>query len=314
MISETKYFERVGKTFICMLGLFLMGSQAGFTQSQEDAYRIDEFKVTGTASLEVQTSGGSIQVYGSAKDEVIVEMYVRRRGDYVEKGKADLDEYEISITQDGNTIKAIADRRSSKGWNRDNYSISFVVYAPNETRSRLKTSGGSVTAKNMRGSQELRTSGGSLTAEGIVGEMVLKTSGGSITVKDSEGKLNGNTSGGSVRITSLAGDMEVSTSGGSIRLQDIQGSIKARTSGGSITAEVPAPSGEIDLRTSGGSISIVVPEGEGYDLDLEGNRVYVELVNFTGEAESDEVIGTLNGGGIAVHAKTSGGNVRFKYM
>lgn len=314
MTSATKYLERLGKAMFCSLSLLLVGSQALTAQPQDEAYRVDEFSVSGAVSLEVQTSGGSIQVYGSNENRVLVEMYVRKRGEYFTADETNLDEYDISITQDGNMIKAVADRRTKAGWNRDNYSISFVVYAPNDTRSRLKTSGGSLTAKNLKGTQELRTSGGSITTEAIRGDMVLKTSGGSISVKDSEGTLSGRTSGGAISIASLAGDLDVHTSGGSIQLNDIRGSINARTSGGSINAEVPAPTGEIDLKTSGGSITITVPEGEGYDLDLDGNRVYVELINFTGQADSDDVNGSINGGGVAIHAKTSGGNVRLKYL
>lgn len=314
MTSARKYVERLSRSLLWALSLLLVGSLTTYAQSQEDAYRVDEFKVSGATSLEVQTSGGSIQVYGSNENKVLVEMYVKRRGNYIEKGNADLDDYDISITQEGNTIKATAARRTKIKWNRNNYSVSFVVYTPNETRSRLKTSGGSLSAKNMTGTQELHTSGGSITAEGINGEMILNTSGGSISINDSEGAVNARTSGGSIVVASLSGDLDAHTSGGSIRLEDIEGRVKAKTSGGSIIAEIKAPSDEIDLRTSGGSISIKVPDGQGYDLDLDGTRVYVDLVNFTGEADKDEVNGTINGGGIMVRAKTSGGNVRFQYL
>jgi DUF4097 and DUF4098 domain-containing protein YvlB len=166
----------------------------------------------------------------------------------------------------------------------------------------------------MDGSQELKTSGGSITTEGIKGEMVLKTSGGSINMKEIQGNVEANTSGGTIRAETVVGNLDAKTSGGSIRLSGMQGNIEAKTSGGSINAEVITPSDFIDLKTSGGSITITVPEENGYDIDLDGNRVYAKLKNFSGESEKDEIRGTLNGGGTKIEAKTSGGSVRLEYL
>jgi DUF4097 and DUF4098 domain-containing protein YvlB len=94
----------------------------------------------------------------------------------------------------------------------------------------------------------------------------------------------------------------------------MQGNIDARTSGGSITAEVLEPSDYIELKTSGGSITVTVPEDNGYNLDLDGNRVYVKLNNFSGAAEKDEIKGKMNGGGTLIEARTSGGSVRVEYL
>lgn len=302
------------KNGLVAAGMVLVLSGLGQAQSDEDVYRTENFSVSGAVSLEVQTSGGSIQVIGSNQDEVSVEMYVRRRGNYVEAGEADLSDYDIEISQNGNVVKAIADH-NSRGWNwNDNYSISFIVYAPQETRTRLKTSGGSLTARNLTGSQELKTSGGSITTEGIQGEMILKTSGGSIGMSDIQGDVEAKTSGGTIRAEDLVGNLDAKTSGGSIRLSGTEGRVEAKTSGGSINAEVLSPSELIDLKTSGGSITISVPRENGYDLDLDGNRVYGSLENFSGEMEKDEIRGTLNGGGVKIKAKTSGGSVRLEYL
>ncbi len=296
-------------------GLFLASIQPVFAQSSDEVYRVEEFGVSGQVSLEVRTSGGSISVVGSNEDEVVVEMYVRKRGDYVEAGEADLDDYEIEIAQDGNKVRAIVERKSDGwNWNNNGYSISFVVYTPEETRTRLKTSGGSLTVRNLSGSQELKTSGGSITTEGIRGEMVLKTSGGSINMREVQGDVEANTSGGTIRAETLVGNLDAKTSGGSIRLAGIEGNVDARTSGGSINAEILAPSDYVELKTSGGSITIRVPQENGYNLDLDGNRVYVDLNNFSGQAEKDEINGTMNGGGTLIEAKTSGGSVRLEYL
>lgn len=313
MSSVSKDLGKKTLTAVLTLLMVILG-QISFAQSSEDAFRSEKFKVTDRVSLEVRTSGGSISVYGSENEQVVVEMFVRKNGELIEAGSVELENYSIEIFQDGNTVKAIANRKN-KNWNwKNDYSVSFVVYAPRDTRSRLKTSGGSLSVENLTGSQELKTSGGSINAEGIRGEMSLDTSGGHIRVKDAQGDLVARTSGGTIEVEALVGDLDAKTSGGSLQLSGIEGNVDAKTSGGSIRAEVLSPADHIELKTSGGSISISVPEGNGYDIDLDGNSVNAKLANFTGEAEKDEVRGTLNGGGTKIKAKTSGGSVSLNYL
>lgn len=293
------------------LALLALVAAPAAAQQSEDAYRVEKFNINGPVSLEVGTSGGSIKVVGSDSREVTVEMYVRRRGNYIKPGRADLSSYEIEILQDGNVVTAIA-RKESINWDRD-YTISFVVYAPTETRTRLRTSGGSVTALNLNGTQELRTSGGRITVEGINGDMVLRTSGGRISINDVRGDVEARTSGGAIRAESIIGAASLRTSGGSIQARGISGNLEARTSGGSITAELLSPDEFVDLRTSGGSINIKIPRKMGYELDLKGNRVNVELNNFSGRTERDRITGTIDGGGTKVSARTSGGSVNLDF-
>ncbi|MEX0720495.1 MAG: hypothetical protein WD059_07490 [Balneolaceae bacterium] len=316
MSTENRYKWSVALTTFIFFVLLLAAVKTGYAQSKDEAYTVENFNTSGDVNLEVQTSGGSIKVIGSSNGEVSVEMYVRHRGKYIAPGEAKLDDYEIDISQSGNTIKAISKRESRGGWiwNRDGYSISFIVYTPNETRTRLKTSGGSLTAKNLTGSQELRTSGGSITTEGIVGKQLLKTSGGSINITDTQGEVEANTSGGRIIAKSVVGGMDARTSGGSITLEGMEGNVSAKTSGGSIRAEILSPHDFIELRTSGGSIGITVPKENGYTLDLDGSRVRTELINFNGESERDEIRGKMNGGGTVVRAKTSGGSVTMNYL
>lgn len=314
MSEDKRFIWSLTVSWLFVGALLLLAVQTGLAQSSNDAYRTEEFKVSGNVNLEVQTAGGSIKAIGSNDDNVRVEMFVRKRGRYIEQGKADLSDYEIEISQSGNMIKAVAERKGNNWMNRNSYSISFIVYTPNDTRTRLRTSGGSVSATNLTGSQELRTSGGSVSVEGINGEMVLRTSGGSISITDAQGDVEANTSGGTIRVKYLTGNLDARTSGGSINLEQVAGNVDARTSGGSINAEVVSPAEKIELRTSGGSINIKVPKENGYDLDLDANRVYAELINFNGRAEKDRIVGNFNGGGTRIEAKTSGGSVRIEYL
>ncbi len=285
------------------------------TQDREP-YLTKSFSVNLPAEINVETSGGSITVRGSSGKEVEVKMYVKKNGtswfgsdDDVEE---DLEDYDIKISKDGNTVYAIAERRSSS-WLNNSLSISFVLEVPNETSTTLKTSGGSINLTSLEGNQEVHTSGGSLNFDDIIGYTKASTSGGSINLKNFQGVINGRTSGGSIRAQNSGGELDLHTSGGSIVLEDVQGSIEARTSGGSIKAFVLGIDDFLTLKTSGGSVNAVIPENIGVDLDLSGNRVNTELNNFTGSAEKNSVKGSMNGGGPAVTLKTSGGSVNLDY-
>ena len=244
-------------------------------------------------------------------------MIVRRGNRTLSPSDFDLDDFEIDISQDGNTVTASAERKNSGigGWfsSGNNVSISFVVQGPTGSFMNGRTSGGSVTAKNFTNDVSLRTSGGSVTAESIRGNTDLRTSGGSITLSDVHGTVNGRTSGGSIRVDGLTGPADLRTSGGSIRLENVKGRITARTSGGSIRARLTEFNEDLILRTSGGSITVDMPETDNFEMDLSGNRVNVQLRNFTGSSERDKVEGTIGKGGPILAARTSGGSVTVNY-
>ena len=304
------------KILKCVLAAGLVATIILFANDDSvarQAYSTQEFGVSDNSNIEVRTSGGSIEVFGENTDEVRVEMYVRKRGRLLSQGDTDLDEWDIRIEKQGNTVYAIAEREG-RSWGNNNLSISFKVYAPVKSQTDLRTSGGSLRLQNLQGNQMARTSGGSIDADNIGGDIKLKTSGGSITINDIEGTVEANTSGGRIRAENVTGGIDARTSGGSITLEKVSGNVEAKTSGGSIDAEVLDPEDFIELRTSGGSITVTVPKELGYDIDLGGNRVRADLHNFQGEFDKNDMEGTMNGGGTKLRARTSGGSVNLRYL
>ncbi len=284
---------------------------------QEEPYMTKNFTLDGDARLQVETSGGSIDVAGKEGNQATVEMYVKKNGGWSsslsrEEIEEALEDYDIDISQQGNEVKAIAKRKGS-GWGNNKISISFKVTVPKTTSTDLNTSGGSISLTHVAGEQTVETSGGSLNFDTVVGDTQARTSGGSINVKGYEGNLEAETSGGSIHLSHATGELDVHTSGGSIVMDDINGSVEATTSGGSIKAEVHSLGEYLTLHTSGGSINATIPQGLGLDLDLSGNRVNTQLTNFTGKMEKDHIKGSINGGGIPVKLSTSGGSVNLDY-
>ncbi|SMO36722.1 DUF4097 family beta strand repeat-containing protein [Fodinibius sediminis] len=272
---------------------------AGNSITVDEPYRTETFNATGSDLLDIKTSGGHITVEGSNSNAVRIEMYVQKNGRDLSPDDTDLANWDIDISQSGNTITAHA-RRKKSGWNifgSDNrISISFVIHAPREIET------------------DLATSGGHLEGHGLAGTHTMKTSGGHITLSDIEGRVKARTSGGHISVNSLDGDLDAQTSGGHIHLEDIRGtSVQASTSGGNIEADFLALGSVIDLKTSGGNVNLQLPERSAFDLDLKGNLVNATLDNFSGKAERDEIKGKVNGGGPSVSAKTSGGIVSLSF-
>ena len=154
-----------------------------------DPYLTKTFNLS-SGELFVSTSGGSISVEGGNSSKVKVEMFVKSNKHSDSKIKEILEEdYEIRIEKSGSRIEAVA-KRTGKSWSWNGISISFVVYTPENFACDLNTSGGSLKISGVNGiSHELKTSGGSITAKDMSGNLEARTSGGSITVSDFVGDL-----------------------------------------------------------------------------------------------------------------------------
>jgi len=319
MTSRKTYLTNVAFVFLLLLIILLISSAqaaASGATIQDEPYRVETFDINAAGKLNVNTSGGYITVKGSSSNSVRVEMYVRKNGRNYLPEDTNLDEWEINISESGNTVKAKAKRRDN-GWSlfgRNNFSISFVVYTPREISTDLNTSGGHIKIHGLEGNQQLATSGGHLNMSNLKGTVNARTSGGYIELSDVQGDVEARTSGGYINVENATGKLAVKTSGGQIDLKNVNGSIKARTSGGRISASLTSIDQFVDLRTSGGNVSIGVPANIGLDLDLRGSYVNTQLENFSGKVDRDEVEGKLNGGGPMLSARTSGGTVSLSFQ
>ncbi len=133
------------------------------------------------------------------------------------------------------------------------------------------------------------------------GNIDLNTSGGGISIEDSQGVIDAHTSGGGISVQNIKGEVDVSTSGGGISVKGTTESLRAVTSGGRIKVNIDGLSKNLYLKTSGGGIDATLPSGLGLDLDLDAQRVSVNLPsNFSGHVSKDRVDGQINGGGIPV--------------
>lgn len=286
--------------------------------------------------LVVEVDFGTIDVTGTDAREVTLNASRKISAASDAKEKEYVDAVPITFTAEGNTIYVRARRAKGSNWSWGGHSrneASYTLHVPRNFSVALGTAGGTINVAELIGEVKSDTSGGSLRFTHIRGpvngdtsggniimsdcEGILKvdTSGGKIEVTGGKGSLNADTSGGHIAVRNFAGDTRVSTSGGGLTLENVVGSLNGETSGGSIKAVLASPlPGDVKLTTSAGSIDIRVASNAAFNLDAQTSlgRVNSDLPVTTTSTSRDGLRGTVNGGGKAVHLRTSVGSIHVR--
>jgi hypothetical protein len=295
------------------LSLFLAASHLCLAQFDDTPYVVKNFKLGSDAKVKVETVGGNIEITGQSSNEAKVEMYVRGNNSNDDLSESEikqrLENYDVQINQEGNTVNAIVTQKKSINWNKNGLSISFRLYVPRQVATTLETKGGNIELSGLTGKQEVVTRGGNIDVRKLTGDTRLETAGGNIDIEEFDGKLQVTCSGGNIDLNNAKGEISVKTAGGNITLAGTGGSIEAHTSGGDIRAKITAMEKSLTLSSSGGNITASLPENKGFDVDIRADRVHTNFANFKGSLGKEKVQGTVNGGGIPVRMTTSGGNI-----
>jgi hypothetical protein len=266
------------------------------------------FDVAPDGMLLVRADFGDITVKGTSSDKVNV--LVNMRG-----SKDDLEDYEITATQNGNTIEVRGDTKNEGWWNFnfDDLEVRYVLEVPEKFNLDVSTSGGDVGVNQVSGKIQAETSGGDVVLQRLSGDMLVETSGGDIHATDMEGNFKGTTSGGDIVVNKVSGNIGVETSGGDIRISGVGGMVHAETSGGDIHIALAGDNKGVVAETSGGDIDVMTASTIQANLDAStsGGSVVCSLpITLAGEIDESHVKGTLNGGGELIRVRTSGGDIR----
>lgn len=316
---------------VCTL---LMGP--GPTQAETEEKLEKTFAVAPGGELVVEVDFGSIEITTNASDQVSIQV-VRR----ISRGaKADeetfLQERPVLFSQDGTTVTVRSQAKKNRPWKgKQRMEAQYTISAPARFNARLKTSGGGIDVRDLRGSLKANTSGGELKFARVQGPLSGHTSGGGIAIADCQGaidvhtsggginvhggsgSLEGRTSGGSVAVKGFNGAVTAETSGGDIHLEDVAGKIEGSTSGGSIAAALPTLKGAVKLETSGGGVVVRLPSESAFDLDAatSGGSASSELPLTRQDKKSrSHLKGAVNGGGAPILLRSSGGSVQIKKL
>lgn len=295
---------------LSLLALALASAASAATAEEKNLNRT--FTVAPGGVLTVNADGAEIFVTGSDANTVVVHIEARGPQDELNE----LNELNLSAEPSGDGIKVEALRpkhrgRFGSGWGSWRVETHIDVTVPRSYRVQARTSGGDVRLESVSGPSRLRTSGGSLKAKDVKGALDGNTSGGQVRLESIEGPVNAHTSGGSMFLSDIKGDVEADTSGGDVRLINIDGRIRAGTSGGSVRCELIGPNRGISASTSGGSVWITLPKDVSGTVDAQssGGSIESDFPIATTRWSAHRLNGQINGGGNEIFVRTSGGNI-----
>jgi Toastrack DUF4097 len=262
------------------------------------------FNVQPGQLLSVKTDVGDIIIKTWNNNEVLVKIY----GDRSAKAKM-----EFSFDQTENSIVVIGEKEGGNlfSW-FSRIDLKYEIKVPKSFDLDLKTSGGDLVAKNIKGEFSLKTSGGDIYFKNANGNLNAATSGGDITLGDFNGNSDVSTSGGDIEINSENGNVYAATSGGDIFLNSSNGEVKAKTSGGDIKLNYFGENSGISLITSGGDIDVKLPYDLNADVDIKssgGDLTSNFSKNKMSKISKSKLVGKFNNGGNQLVCKTSGGDI-----
>ncbi len=270
-----------------------------------------KFTVSPGGTLVIDTDAGSVDIAGTAGNEVSISAIVKGR-------ERDVQDFTITADQTSGGVevsgKVGGHRLFHFGTSLD---VKFTIHVPQQYNLQLKTSGGDLTIADVQGTAHGNTSGGDIVIKNLQGPVDMKTSGGTVRAQNLIGTVVLGTSGGDVDIQTVTGEVTTHTSGGNVTVKDVDGKVDASTSGGNMVVEVRSTNKGVRAETSGGNVTVLLAKNAAANIDAStsGGNVVCDLpVTTTGKMDEDELRGTINGGGELVRVRTSGGTIRIKAL
>ncbi len=294
-----------------LFALLMLVSVASFAQDlrKEGRYYVSEikrnFNVSATGTLEMSDLTGDIDITVSLKNEVQILERLRMDVYTEEEAKRALEDRKASYTQSGDRVIVRGEGRRS----RESLESSFQISVPAAFNLDITTSGGNISARQIKGTSRLRTSGGNVTLLEVGGTVRATTSGGNVDVRDSDGDIDVKTSGGNLDLERIKGALVGATSGGNITLRGATKDVRLRTSGGDV--EIIDTEGAVTASTSGGNVRVENVRGRveastsGGDVILRNIKQEVDAATSGGDIDAVGLFG-------AARLRTSGGDVQLR--
>ncbi len=272
--------------------------------SDLDLIKQKDFNVTSGGDFVLETEGGDVTVNSWEENRVEVKIF----GNSKAKKK-----FTFSFESDGDFVKVTGKKHGSSIFNWfSSEKLRYEVLVPKEFDLDIRTAGGDVKIRDIKGGVVLTTSGGDIKVKSVQGSVEAKTSGGDIRINDAQGEISLKTSGGDINCYSVNGELIAKTSGGDIDLKDVSGKINSSTSGGDISLVYIGENEGIELYTSGGDIKISVPDDFSADINLKtvGGEIQVDLENLR-DVQTSRFSFTASAGNpeYPLIAKTTGGDI-----
>ena len=214
------------------------------------------FTASAPPHLVVEMFNGAVDVTTGSDNTVKIDVVKRGGGVSQADAQDDLKNVQVTMTQDGDTIRVVAKRTDQR-----------VDIGNSGASAQLSVPNGAIL--------DLRSSNGPITSSGAVGDVKAQTSNGPIVVRGSAGQLDLNTSNGPITTNGGGGPINVETSNGSIDVTADKAMITGRTSNGPIHFTGSLAQGHSELSTSNGDVVVTLPASAQFAVDAETSNAKI---------------------------------------
>ncbi|MBI3553725.1 MAG: DUF4097 family beta strand repeat protein [Elusimicrobia bacterium] len=213
-----------------MIAILAMTASLSAAGAEETA---KVFPASGLRALEIRTAGGDVSVQAGDASEVKVSVV-----------NPDAEHCEITMEQDGSTLRLKAKDKSTSWFRRSGCDAGFAVEAPKSLS--LEASAGS----------------GAMKVAGLEGTLTLNAGSGSIELSGGAGDLRAKVGSGTMKGNSRSKRVDIKCGSGAVALEGLQGSAEVRSGSGSVDLKwsLSPEDGEVDVKTGSGDVSLVFPD------------------------------------------------------
>ncbi len=281
---------------IAVLALSACGANISLNPFTAEETVTQSFTAGAQPRLVVEMFNGSIDVVTGSDNTVKVDVVKRGGGLSQQAAEDDLKNVEVTITQDGDTIRVVAKRTDQR-----------VDIGNSGASAKLRVPNGAIL--------DLHSSNGPITTSGQVSDIKARTSNGPIDVRSALGQLDLVTSNGPVTINGGSGAIDVETSNGPIDVTADNVTLTARTSNGPVRFSGSLAQGHTQLNTSNGSLVLTLPASAQFALDAETSNGDINSdFAVSGAGRSDtQLRGTVGSDpGTTLELRTSNGPIELR--
>jgi DUF4097 and DUF4098 domain-containing protein YvlB len=266
--------------------------------------------VPSAGTLHVSTLNGAVSVRSGEVEEVQItaQKTVRSRTD--EEAKRFCDETKIETEANASSASvSVVLPNDYRG--RANIGVSMEAVVPKNCNLDLRTSNGSIEAREIDGGLQARTSNGRIEVHNMKGNVDLHTSNGRIVGEYIGGKAFADTSNGHIELVQVTGDVEALTSNAHVTIRDTGGDIRCRSSNSSIKLSNVVASA--DASTSNGSITCSLPVNASAAISGSASNGNIRS-DFPLRIRHNTVSGKIGEGKHTIELGTTNGSVSIEKM
>lgn len=233
---------------IAVLALSACGAYISVNLFTAEETVTQSFTAGAAPRVVVEMFNGGIEVVTAEDSTVKIDVIKRGGGGSQREAEDDLKNVEVTLTQDGETIRVVA-RRSDQRIDIGNSGAS----------AKLRVPAGAIL--------DLRSSNGAIVSAGPIGDLKAQTSNGPIDVRSANGQLDLNTSNGGITINGGRGLLNLETSNGRIDITADNVVVLGRTSNGGFRFTGSLAQGRSEMHTSNGGIDVTLPAEAQFVID-----------------------------------------------